>query len=64
MKRNINELLKIANNQYDFELVIRHNKRLEKAIKDIDEILISDLDLTIKNFRIRKEIEKIKKYIV
>ena len=64
MKRNIKELQKIANNQYNFELVIRHNKRLEKAIKDIDEILKSDLDLIIKIFRICKEIEKIRKYIV
>ena len=35
MKYNVKELLKIANNQYNFELVIRHNKRLEKALKQI-----------------------------
>ena len=35
MKYNVKELLKIANNQYNFEIVIRHNKRLEKALKQI-----------------------------
>ena len=64
MKMDIIELQKIANNQYNFELVIRHNKRLEKTIKDIEEILLSDLELMIKIFRICKEIEKIRKYIV
>ena len=35
MKYNVKELLKIANNQYNFELVIRHNKRLEYVLKQI-----------------------------
>ena len=35
MKYNVKELLKISNNQYNFELVIRHNKRLEYTLKQI-----------------------------
>ena len=63
MKRNVKELLKIANNQYNFELLIRHNKRLEKVLKKIIKELEcgnSDFD-KINNIEI--EISTIKKYI-
>lgn len=35
MKHSLNILRKIANDQYNIELVLRHNQRIERALKQI-----------------------------
>lgn len=63
MKHKVKELLKIANNQYNLEMVIRHNKRLEKSFKKIiKELECSNSDF-IKINNIEREINFVKKYI-
>lgn len=63
MKHNVKELLKIANNQYNFEMVIRHNKRLEKTFKKIIKELECNNSDFIKIYNIEREINLVKKYI-
>lgn len=63
MKHEVKELLKIANNQYNFELVIRQNKRLEESFKKIiKELECSNSDFDKIN-NIEREVNLVKKYI-
>ena len=63
MDYNVKELLKIANNQYNFEMVVRHNKRLENTFKKIlKELECSNSDF-VKINNIEREINLVKKYI-
>lgn len=63
MKHDVKLLRKIANNQYNIELVIRYNQRMEKALKSIDKIINSGYSDKYKLKIIEEEIEKIKDYL-
>ena len=56
-------LRRIANNQYNIELVLRHNQRMEKALKIIIKMIDSGYPDDYKLKRIEEEIEKVRDYI-
>lgn len=56
-------LRKIANNQYNIELVIKHNQRMEKALKTIIKMIDSGYSDEYKLKIIEEEIEKVRDYI-
>ena len=55
--------MKIANNQYNIELKIRHNRRMERTLKTITKMIDSGYSDEYKLKRIEEEIEKIRDYI-
>ena len=59
MKHSSDILRKIANDQYNIELVLRHNQRIEKALKQI----IKQLDSGYTNEQKIKNIETIIKTV-
>lgn len=63
MKHDGELLRRIANNQYNIELVLRHNQRMEKALKIIIKMINSGYPDDYKLKRIEEEIEKIRDYI-
>lgn len=63
MKYDGELLRRIANNQYNIELVIRHNQRMEKALKTIIKMIDSGYSDDYKLKRIEEEIEKVRNYI-
>lgn len=63
MKHDTDLLRRIANNQYNIELVLRHNQRMEKALKTIIKMINSGYPDDYKLKRIEEEIEKVRDYI-
>ena len=63
MKYDGELLRRIANNQYNIELVVRHNQRMEKALKTIIKMIDSGYSDDYKLKRIEEEIEKVRNYI-
>lgn len=63
MKHDGELLRRIANNQYNIELVIRHNQRMERTLKTIIKMINSGYPDDYKLKRIEEEIEKIRDYI-
>ncbi|MGN1153816.1 MAG: hypothetical protein ACI4S3_07285 [Candidatus Gastranaerophilaceae bacterium] len=63
MKHNSNILRKIAKEQYNIELVLRHNQRMERALKQIIKRLESGYPDKEKIKSIEKILETVKDYI-
>ena len=63
MKHDGELLRRIANNQYNIELVLRHNQRMERTLKTIIKMIDSGYPDDYKLKRIEEEIEKIRDYI-
>lgn len=63
MKHDGELLRRIANNQYNIELVINHNQRMERALKTIIKMIDSGYSDEYKLKRIEEEIEKVRDYI-
>lgn len=63
MKHNSDILRKIANDQYNIELVLRHNKRLEYALKQISKRVESGYPDKEKIKSIEKILNEVKDYL-
>lgn len=63
MKHDGELLRRIANNQYNIELVLRHNQRMERTLKTIIKMINSGYPDDYKLKRIEEEIEKVRDYI-